>query len=72
MEVEIGQQVLVPDPGGDGMIKATVVEFGELSDAVDMMVEGKPVKRDVAIIRYDEGDREGMTDRCRYDLLKPA
>jgi hypothetical protein len=71
MEVKIGQQVLAPNPDGEGMIKATVVGIGEQTDAVEIMIEGKPVKRDVAFIRYDEGKREGTADRCRYDLLKP-
>jgi hypothetical protein len=70
--IEIGQQVLARDPDGDGMVKVTVVESGEPSDAVEMTVEGKPIKRDVAIIRYDEGGREGLTNRCRDNLLKPV
>ena len=72
MEVEVGQQVLAPTSDGDGMIRATVVAFGEPSDAVEeTTVEGMPVKRDVAIIRYDEGTQEGFPGRCRYELLKP-
>jgi hypothetical protein len=72
VEVDIGQQVLAPDPEGTAMIRATVVAFGDPIDAVEeTTVEGKPVMRDVAIIRYDEGTQEGFTGRCRYELLQP-
>jgi hypothetical protein len=79
MEVEIGQQVLVPHRNGEGMFRATVVAYGEPADAAEEntverrpLKRGRPLKRDVAIIRYDEGELEGTYGKVRYDLIAPA
>ncbi len=69
MDVKVGQRVYVPDPDGGRALLATVVALGEPDDAVEILVDGKPVRRDVAIIRYAEGEREGFTDSVRYELL---
>jgi hypothetical protein len=49
-----------------------VIEFGSPDDAVDVMIEGKPVKRDVAIVRYEEGERAGFFGLVPYHLIEPA
>jgi hypothetical protein len=72
MEVAIGQKVLAPNPEGEGQVLATVVAFGEPEDGVEVMIEGKPVKRDVAIVQYEEGEQEGFTDRVLYCRLAPV
>jgi hypothetical protein len=46
-----------------------VVGFGEAGDAVDVMIEGEPVKRDVAIVQYEEGEQEGTVGRVPYHLI---
>lgn len=71
MEVQIGQRVYVPNPDGGRRVLATVVQFGEPDDAEEVLVEGRPTKRDVAIVQYEEGRLEGFTARIRYDLLSP-
>jgi hypothetical protein len=72
MEVAIGQKVLLPDPEGEGQVLATVVEFGEPDDAIEVSIEGRRVKRDVVIVQYEEGEQEGFVDRVRYDQFAPA
>lgn len=72
VEVAIGQKVRVPNPSGEGLVRATVVAFGEPGDAIDVMIEGKPVPRDVAIVRYEEGEHEGFTGRVLYERIEPA
>jgi hypothetical protein len=42
-----------------------VVEFGDLGDAVDVMIGGKPKKSDVVIIRYEEGEYRASLAACR-------
>ncbi len=68
MGVEIGQEIYVPDPDGKP-VRATVLAFGEPSDAVEIVIEGKLVKRDVAIVRHEEGESNGFTARVPYDLI---
>jgi hypothetical protein len=69
MEVQTGQRVRVPHPSGEGTIRAKVIATGEPSDAIDVTIAGREVKRDVAIIRYEEGESEGLTSPVPYHLL---
>lgn len=69
MDVEIGQTVYVPDPEGNP-VRGTVVARGEPGDAVEMNVEGHAVKRDVAFVRHEEGESEGLIARVPYEDLK--
>jgi hypothetical protein len=71
MEVEIGQTVYVPDPGGNP-VRATVIARGEPGDAVEMNVDGHAVKRDVAIVRHEAGKSQGFIAHVPYDDLKPS
>lgn len=69
MEVEIGQTVYVPDPDGNP-VRGTVIARGEPGDAVEMNVDGHAVKRDVAIVRHEEGKSQGLIAHVPYDELK--
>jgi hypothetical protein len=71
VEVEIGQTVYVPDPAGDP-VRATVIARGQPGDAVEMNVDGHAVKRDVAIVRHEEGTSQGFVARVPYDDLKAS
>ncbi|MGI8715203.1 MAG: hypothetical protein ACR2NR_18880 [Solirubrobacteraceae bacterium] len=71
MEVQIDQKVCVPNPDGEPIL-ATVVGFGEPGDAVEVVIEGKPVKRDVAIVRHEEGENAGFIARVPYQLITAA
>jgi hypothetical protein len=71
MEVEIGQRVYVPDPDGKPVL-GTVIGRGEPEDAVDVMIDGQDVKRDVAIVRHEEGPSKGFEARVPYDLIMPG
>jgi hypothetical protein len=68
MEVEIGQTVYVPDPDGSP-VRGTVIARGEPGDAVEMNVDGHAVKRDVAIVRHEEGRSQGFIAHVPYDEL---
>ncbi len=69
MEVEIGQTVYVPDPDGNP-VRGTVIARGEPGDAVEMNVDGHAVKRDVAIVRHEEGKSRRFIAHVPYDELK--
>jgi hypothetical protein len=69
MEVEIGQTVYVPGPEGQS-VRGTVIARGEPGDAVEMNVDGHAVKRDVAIVRHEEGKSQGFIAHVPYDDLK--
>ena len=69
VEVEIGQTVYVPDPDGQP-VRGTVIARGQPEDAVEMNVDGHPVKRDVAIVRHEEGKSQGFIARVPYEDLK--
>ncbi len=69
MEVEIGQTVYVPDPDGQP-VRGTVIARGQPADAVEMNVDGHVVKRDVAIVRHEEGQSQGFVARVPYEDLK--
>jgi hypothetical protein len=69
MEVEIGQRVYVPDPNGNP-VRSTVIARGEPGDAVEMNVDGHAVKRDVAIVRHEEGKSQGFIAHVPYVDLK--
>ena len=69
MDVEIGQTVYVPDADGNP-VRGTVIARGEPGDAVEMNVDGHEVKRDVAIVRHEEGESQGFIARVPYDDLK--
>jgi hypothetical protein len=71
MEVEIGQTVYVPDPDGHP-VRGTVIAKGEPGDAVEMNVDGHTVKRDVAIVRHEEGKSQGFVAHVPYDDLKTS
>jgi hypothetical protein len=71
VNVEIGQTVYVPDPDGDP-VRATVIARGGPGDAVEMNVDGHAVKRDVAIVRHEEGTSQGFVARVPYDDLKAS
>ncbi len=71
MEVEIGQTVYVPDSDGHP-VRGTVIVRGEPGDAVEMNVDGHAVKRDVAIVRHEEGMTRGFIARVPYDELKAS
>ena len=68
MQVEIGQKVYVPDPDGNP-VRATVTAYGDPHDAVEVEINGRAMKRDVAIVRHDEGSREGFIARVPYHLI---
>ena len=69
VEVEIGQTVYVPDPDGQP-VRGTVIARGQPADAVEINVDGHAVKRDVAIVRHEEGQSEGFIARVPYEDLK--
>ncbi len=69
MHVEIGQTVYVPDPDGI-RVRGTVIARGEPGDAVEMNVDGHAVKRDVAIVRHEEGKSKGFIAHVPYDDLR--
>ena len=69
MEVEVGQTVYVPDPDGNP-VRGTVIARGEPGDAVEMNVDGHAVKRDVAIVRHEQGKSQGFIARVPYIELK--
>jgi hypothetical protein len=71
MDVEIGQTVYVPDPDGNP-VRGTVIARGGPGDAVEMNVEGHAVKRDVAIVRHEEGQSKGFVAHVPYHELKPT
>lgn len=68
MQVQIGQKVYVPNPEGERIL-ATVIGFGVPDDAVEVVIDGKPVKRDVAIVRHEEGESQGFVARVPYHLM---
>lgn len=68
MHVQIGQKVYVPNPEGEPIL-ATVLGFGEPDDAVEVVIDDKPVKSGVAIVRHEEGNSEGFIARVRYHLI---
>ena len=70
-----GDKVRVPNPDDDGTILATFLSPGEQSDAVTVDapgVEGGTVKRDVAWVRYGEGNLEGTTGKHLYEEITAA
>jgi hypothetical protein len=69
MEVEIGQTVYVPDPDGNP-VRGTVIARGQPGDAVEMNVDGHAVKRDVAVVRHEEGKSQGFIAHVPYADLK--
>lgn len=71
MEVEIGQTVYVPNPDGQP-VRGTVIARGQPADAVEMNVDGHALKRDVAIIRHEEGKSQGFIAHVPYDDLKAS
>jgi hypothetical protein len=70
MEVEVGQEVYVPDPDGNP-VRGTVQGLGEPADAVEIDIEGKAVKRDIAWVRHDEGQHEGFAAKVPYHEIFP-
>lgn len=68
MQVQIGQKVYVPNPDGERIL-ARVLAFGESHDAVEVVIDGKLVKSDVAIVRHEEGESVGFIARVPYHLL---
>ncbi len=68
MQVQIGQKVYVPNPDGEPIL-ATVLEFGGPDDAVEVVIDGKPIKSDVALVRHDEGESKGFIARVPYHLI---
>jgi hypothetical protein len=71
MEFEIGQEVYVPNPEGNGRVRATVVDFGGQSEGIEVPVPaaGASTTFDVVIVCYDEGERQGFHDRVPRHLL---
>jgi len=68
MQLQIGQKVYVPNPDGERIL-ATVLEFGAPDDAVEVVLDGQPVKSDVAVVRHEEGESEGFIARVPYELI---
>jgi hypothetical protein len=69
MEVEFGQTVYVPNPDGQP-VRGTVIARGQPEDAVEMNVDGRAVKRDVAIVRHEEGMSQGFIAHVPYEDLR--
>lgn len=68
MQVAIGQEVYVPDPDGNP-VRATVIAHGGPEDAVEVVIDGQDAKRDVAVVRHEEGPSKGFVARVPYDLI---
>ncbi len=68
MHVEIGQSVYVPNPDGEPIL-AVVLGFGTPDDAVEVVINGKLTRSDVAIVRHEEGDSNGFVARVPYPLI---
>jgi hypothetical protein len=47
-----------------------VIARGEPGDVVEMNVDGHAVKRDVAIVRHEEGKSPGFIAHVPYDDLR--
>ena len=69
MNVDIGQTVYVPGPDGQP-VRGKVIARGRPADAVEMNVDGHAVKREVAIVRHQEGQSEGFIAHVPYEDLK--
>ncbi len=68
IHVEIGQKVYVPNPDGEPIL-AVVLGFGTPDDAVEVVIDGKLTKSDVAIVRHEEGESKGFVARVPYQLI---
>jgi hypothetical protein len=67
-----GKRVLVRNPDGEGWIAATFFAHGDPEEIDDPRVEGGRRVRDRAWVRYEEGEREGMTGQHAYSEIKEA
>jgi hypothetical protein len=63
--MEEGQKVWVPDPDGDGEIRATFIAI-----AVGEPIAVDGIDRDAAWITFEVGDREGTMGRVPFYRLK--
>jgi hypothetical protein len=61
-----GQSVRVPDPDGEGELRATFLAPAEPHEAIE--VKGRRV--DAAWVRFTSGEREGTTYLYRYAEIK--
>ena len=68
MAVEVGQDVYVPGPDGN-LVRATVLAHGAPGDAEEVTIDGVAARRDVAIVRHQEGDSEGLEAKVPYELI---
>jgi hypothetical protein len=51
------------------LVRATVIAHGGPEDAVEVVIDGQDVKRDVAFGRHEEGSSDGFVARVPYDLI---
>ncbi len=68
MAVEVGQEVYVPDPDGKP-VRATVLAHGAPGDAETVEINGETAKRDVAIVRHEDGASKGLVAKVPYELI---
>jgi hypothetical protein len=61
--------IWVPNPDGEGRLAATFVAPGDQAEAEIDPTLG--VRRDVAWITYEDGEREGTTAKYFYRELAP-
>jgi hypothetical protein len=59
MEVRVGQKVYVPDEQGNA-VRGVVQSIGKPTEAIEVDVDGKAVKRDVAFVQHVEGEQQGF------------
>jgi hypothetical protein len=68
MDVEVGQEVYVPDPDGN-LVRGTVLAHGAPGDAEEVEIDGVVAERDVAIVRHEDGPSKGFEAKVPYELI---
>jgi hypothetical protein len=70
MEVRVGQKVYVPDQHGNP-VRGIVQSIGKPADAIEVDIDGKATKRDIAFIQHIEGEQQGFVAKVPQDQIFP-